>query len=56
VAITDTGRRVLAGELDRVQVAGLDRWLGGTHLTPANAWRREDGRVVAPADREARAE
>jgi hypothetical protein len=40
VAITDLGRRVLAGELDRVRVAGLDRWLGGTHLTPANPWRR----------------
>ena len=38
--ITNTGRRVLAGELDRIQVAGLDRWLGGTHLTPANPWRR----------------
>jgi Domain of unknown function (DUF1835) len=38
--ITDTGRRVLAGELDRVEVAGLDRWLGGTHLTPSTLWRR----------------
>jgi hypothetical protein len=56
VAITETGRRVLAGELDRVQVAGLDRWLGGTHLTPANAWRRENGRLVAPTDQAARAE
>jgi DNA-binding transcriptional MerR regulator len=40
VRITDLGRRVLAGELDRVEVAGLDRWLGGTHLTAANPWRR----------------
>jgi hypothetical protein len=40
VEITDLGRRVLAGELDRVEVAGLDRWLGGTHLTPSNVWRR----------------
>jgi hypothetical protein len=40
VRITDLGRRVLAGELDRVDVAGLDRWLGGTHLTPSNVWRR----------------
>ena len=48
VTITDTGRRVLAGELDRVEVAGLDRWLGGTHLTPANAWRRDGGTLVGP--------
>jgi hypothetical protein len=40
VEITDLGRRVLAGERDRVEVAGLDRWLGGTHLTPSNVWRR----------------
>jgi hypothetical protein len=40
VRITDLGRRVLAGELDRVDVAGLDRWIGGTHLTPSNVWRR----------------
>jgi hypothetical protein len=39
VEITDLGRRVLAGKRDRVEVAGLDRWLGGTHLTPSNVWR-----------------
>jgi hypothetical protein len=48
VEITDLGRRVLAGELDRVEVAGLDRWLGGTHLEPSNAWRRNQGGLVAP--------
>jgi DNA-binding transcriptional MerR regulator len=48
VEITDLGRRVLAGELDRVEVAGLDRWLGGTHLTRGNTWRRERGGLVAP--------
>ena len=48
LAISELGRRVLAGELDRVEVAGLDRWLGGTHLEPANAWRREGGGLVAP--------
>jgi DNA-binding transcriptional MerR regulator len=48
IAITDTGRRVLAGELDRVEVAGLDRWLGGTHLEPVNAWRRDGATLVAP--------
>jgi MerR family regulatory protein len=36
--LTDTGRAVLAGAADRVDY-GLDRHLGGTHLTPQNAWR-----------------
>ena len=37
--LTDTGQRVLNGRADRVALLGLDRWLGGTHLTPAAAWR-----------------
>ena len=27
------------GEADRVELLGLDRWLGGTHLTRERAWR-----------------
>ena len=38
-AITDTGRGVLAGDLDRVELLGIDRWVGGTHLVPAATWR-----------------
>lgn len=30
--LTDAGREVLAGRLDRVEVLGIDRWLGGVHL------------------------
>ena len=37
--LTDEGRAVLAGRADRVELLGLDRWLGGTHLTPENDWR-----------------
>jgi len=49
LAVTETGRRVLAGEADRVELLGLDRWIGGTHLTARNAWRRDpSGRVLAP--------
>jgi hypothetical protein len=33
VHLTATGERVLAGEVDRVRHAGIDRWLGGVHLT-----------------------
>lgn len=31
-ALTDAGRRVLAGETDARELNGLDRWIGGTHL------------------------
>ena len=33
VELTETGRRVLAREIDRVSCCGIDRWLGGVHLT-----------------------
>jgi hypothetical protein len=39
VVLTDAGREVLSGGADRVTVAGLDRWLGGTHLTVESDWR-----------------
>jgi hypothetical protein len=37
--LTSAGEQVLAGAADRVDLLGLDRWIGGTHLTPDNAWR-----------------
>ena len=37
--LTGPGERVLDRREDRVALLGLDRWLGGTHLTPAVAWR-----------------
>jgi hypothetical protein len=33
VSITDAGREVLAGRADAVRLNGLDRWLGGVHLS-----------------------
>jgi hypothetical protein len=45
VALTDTGRSVLSGELDRVAACGIDRWLGGVHLRGGDAvWRWDDAR------------
>ena len=44
VAITDIGREVLAGRMDRVAVCGLDRWCGGTHLQAGNMWRWDEER------------
>jgi hypothetical protein len=46
--LTEAGRAVLAGAADRIALLGVDRWLGGTHLTPDDLWRwdRASGRVV----------
>jgi hypothetical protein len=30
---------VLRGEADRVELLGVDRWIGGTHVTPESGWR-----------------
>jgi hypothetical protein len=38
--LTETGRRVLAGELDWIEIAGIDRWIGGVHLRE-RVWRRD---------------
>jgi len=40
--LTATGKRVLRGEADRVELLGVDRWIGGTHVTPDNVWRWDD--------------
>jgi redox-sensitive transcriptional activator SoxR len=37
--LTALGERALRGEADRVELLGLDRWIGGTHVTPDNVWR-----------------
>jgi hypothetical protein len=37
--LTATGERTLRGEADRVELLGIDRWVGGTHVTPESTWR-----------------
>jgi redox-sensitive transcriptional activator SoxR len=37
--LTETGERTLRCEADRVELLGIDRWIGGTHVTPDNLWR-----------------
>jgi len=46
--VTDLGSRVLAGDVDAVELLGIDRWVGGTHLAPGAVWRRDGASVVAP--------
>jgi hypothetical protein len=50
VRLTEIGERVLRGEADRVDLLGVDRWVGGTHVTAAAVWRwdRRAQRLVAP--------
>ena len=37
IQLTATGEQVLAGEADRVELLGIDRWVGGTHLSSSPA-------------------
>jgi DNA-binding transcriptional MerR regulator len=48
--LTAEGEQVLRGESDRVDLLGVDRWIGGTHVTPGNAWRWDTAarRLLAP--------
>ncbi len=48
VALTRAGRDVLSGRADAIALNGIDRWLGGVHLTPRSLWRRNpDGGLQA---------
>ena len=38
VRLTDDGRKVLAGQVDRTRYQTFDRWLGGVHLEGAAHW------------------
>jgi Domain of unknown function (DUF1835) len=43
VRLTDAGREVLAGRADHVRLNGIDRWVGGVHLTGrAPEWRYDE--------------
>jgi hypothetical protein len=49
IELTDDGRRVAAGELDWVAIAGIDRWLGGVHLVGHRVrwrWDPDRGRLA----------
>lgn len=42
--LTDAGARVLAGQADYVRINGIDRWIGGVHLSGRDvAWRFDEG-------------
>ena len=51
LTLTRLGERVLENDADRVTLLGVDRWVGGTHVTTAAAWRWDPAaqRLVKPA-------
>ncbi|MDP6117900.1 MAG: DUF1835 domain-containing protein [Planctomycetota bacterium] len=54
VFITDQGRSVLSGKVDNVAINGIDRWIGGAHLTGDKPlWRWDTDSKVLVRDEEA---
>jgi len=51
VQSTETGALVVAGSRDAVLLNGIDRWVGGTHLTPGTCWRWDAvvSRLIPPS-------
>lgn len=47
VTATHTGREVLLSRADNIALNGIDRWLGGVHLTPSRCWRWDGARLIA---------
>lgn len=45
--MTSAGRDVLEGRADQVEMNGIDRWLGGAHLTRAHGYRWDTREIVA---------
>lgn len=41
IDLTEAGHEVLEGRKDFVALNGIDRWIGGVHLTSENVWRYE---------------
>lgn len=48
---TDAGALAVSGAGDAVLLNGIDRWVGGTHLTPGACWRwdRVASRLIRPS-------
>jgi hypothetical protein len=50
LSITQAGLAVLEGRADRIALCGIDRWVGGVHLTSPGVWRWDTKarRIVPP--------
>ena len=49
IRVSEAGRAVLAGRADHVSLNGIDRWMGGVHLTPEHLWRWTGTSVIRAA-------
>jgi hypothetical protein len=54
IEMTDTGRTVLAGSADHIALNGIDRWIGGVHLSGHEVPWRWDERATAIVSRRGR--
>lgn len=52
VSVTDAGRDVFHGKRNALDVVGIDRWLGGTHLRPQRYWAYADAVLTGPHSRQ----
>jgi len=48
--LTETGKAVLAGEQDFLELNPIDYWLGGVHLSDENLWRWDEQRGTIDRD------
>jgi hypothetical protein len=44
LALTADGEAVLNGRADHIALNGIDRWLGGVHVTPKSLWRWDEAK------------
>jgi hypothetical protein len=50
IGLDDLGEVVLDGGADYVELNGIDRWMGGVHLSPSNLWRWDAGAGTLTTD------
>jgi hypothetical protein len=50
VELTDAGHDVLEGGEDFIALNGIDRWIGGVHLTNENVWRYDPEKKTLSRD------
>jgi hypothetical protein len=42
IALTEIGEKVVKGQADHITLNGIDRWVGGVHLSGRNLWRWDE--------------
>jgi hypothetical protein len=50
VTLDDLSEVVLDGGADHVELNGIDRWMGGVHLSPSNLWRWDNAAQALTRD------